>query len=89
MDQRNEAIERLLAGYRRYYSITRFDGGKEEEVRGLREAAHIEKPFFSGHASLAAVCEHYEQAEKFSCFIPLLYGRPHRRNFYLFSMYLI
>lgn len=68
MDQRNEAVERLLAGYRRYYSITRFDGGKEEEVRGLREAAHIEKPFFSGHASLAAVCEYYEQAEKFFLF---------------------
>ena len=28
MGEREEAVERLLAGYRRYYTITRFDGGK-------------------------------------------------------------
>ena len=30
---RDEAVERLLSGYRRYYTITRFDGVREEEAR--------------------------------------------------------
>lgn len=68
MEEKEKAVERLLAGYRRYYTITRFDGGREEETRGLREAAHIQKPFFSGKAALAAVCEYYEQGEKYFLF---------------------
>ena len=65
---REEAVERLLAGYRRFYTITRFDGGREEEARGLREAVHIQKPFFSGQAELSAVCEYYEAGEKYFLF---------------------
>ena len=65
---REEAVERLLAGYRRYYTITRFDGGREEEARGLQEAVHIQKPFFSGQAELSAVCEYYEAGEKYFLF---------------------
>lgn len=65
---REEAVERLLAGYRRFYTITRFDGGREEEARGLQEAVHIQKPFFSGQAELSAVCEYYEQGEKYFLF---------------------
>jgi hypothetical protein len=65
---REEAVERLLAGYRRYYTITRFDGGREEEARGLHEAVHIQKPFFSGQAELSAVCEYYEAGEKYFLF---------------------
>lgn len=67
MGEREEAVERLLAGYRRYYTITRFDGGKEEGT-GFREAVHMERPFFSGKARLAAVCEYYEKAEKYFLF---------------------
>ena len=67
MGEREEAVERLLAGYRRYYSITRFDGGKEEG-EGFREAIHMERPFFSGQSRLAAVCEYYEKGEKYFLF---------------------
>lgn len=65
---RDEAVERLLAGYRRYYTITRFDGVREEEARGLAEAGHLQKPFFSGGSELSAVCEYYEQGEKYFLF---------------------
>lgn len=65
---RDEAVERLLSGYRRYYTITRFDGVREEEARGLAEAVHLQKPFFSGGPELSAVCEYYEQGEKYFLF---------------------
>lgn len=65
---RDEAVERLLSGYRRYYTITRFDGVREEEARGLAEAVHLQKPFFSGGSELSAVCEYYEQGEKYFLF---------------------
>jgi hypothetical protein len=65
---RDEAVERLLSGYRRYYTITRFDGVREEEARGLAEAVHLQKPFFSGGTELSAVCEYYEQGEKYFLF---------------------
>lgn len=60
MGEKEEAVERLLDGYRRYYTITRFDGVREEKARGLAEAVHLEKPFFSGKSELSAVCEYYE-----------------------------
>lgn len=65
---RDEAVERLLSGYRRYYTITRFDGVREEEARGLAEAVHLQKPFFSGGSEFSAVCEYYEQGEKYFLF---------------------
>lgn len=65
---RDEAVERLLSGYRRYYTITRFDGVRGEEARGLAEAVHLQKPFFSGGSELSAVCEYYEQGEKYFLF---------------------
>ena len=65
---RDEAVERLLSWYRRYYTITRFDGVREEEARGLAEAVHLQKPFFSGGSELSAVCEYYEQGEKYFLF---------------------
>lgn len=65
---RDEAVERLLSGYRRYYTITRFDGVREEEARGLAEAVHLQKLFFSGGSELSAVCEYYEQGEKYFLF---------------------
>lgn len=65
---RDEAVKRLLSGYRRYYTITRFDGVREEEARGLAEAVHLQKPFFSGGSELSAVCEYYEQGEKYFLF---------------------
>lgn len=65
---RDEAVERLLSGYRRYYTITRFDGVREEDARGLAEAVHLQKPFFSGGSELSAVCEYYEQGEKYFLF---------------------
>lgn len=66
--ERDEAVERLLSGYRRYYTITRFDGVREEDARGLAEAVHLQKPFFSGGSELSAVCEYYEQGEKYFLF---------------------
>lgn len=68
MGEKEEAVERLLNGYRRYYTITRFDGVREEKARGLAEAVHLEKPFFSGKSELSAVCEYYEQGEKYFLF---------------------
>lgn len=66
--ERDEAVERLLSGYRRYYTITRFDGVREEDACGLAEAVHLQKPFFSGGSELSAVCEYYEQGEKYFLF---------------------
>ena len=68
MENRKRAVERLISGYRRYYNITRFDGGSPEETKGLVEAARLEKPEFSGDAQLSAVCEYYEQLEKYFFF---------------------
>ena len=47
---RNAAIERLLSGYRRYYNVTRFDGGPNpppEEFKGICEAGKLTPPAFS------------------------------------------
>ena len=34
MRARKDAVERLLAAYRRYYTITRFDGVRESPGKG-------------------------------------------------------
>lgn len=68
MEQRKAAVERLLSGYRRYYTITRFDGIEETPGEGLREAVHLEKPVLPCGAELSAVCEYYEKAEKYFLF---------------------
>ena len=41
---RETVIERLLSGYRRYYNVTRFDGGYNpppEEFKGTRKQSSI------------------------------------------------
>ena len=38
MRARKDAVERLLAAYRRYYTITRFDGVGEAPGKGIQEA---------------------------------------------------
>lgn len=57
-------MERLLKSYRRFYNITRFDGGISpplEEGRNLREAVKL-SPFREDERNgLAAVCEYYEK----------------------------
>lgn len=68
MEARKEAVERLLSGYRRYYTITRFDGGIEAAGKGLREAEGLCVPILPGGASLSAVCEYYEKAERYFLF---------------------
>ena len=62
--QKENAVERLLKSYRRFYNITRFDGGISpplEEGRNLREAVKL-SPFREDERNgLAAVCEYYEK----------------------------
>lgn len=44
-------IERLLSGYRRYYNVTRFDGGYNpppEEFKGICEAEKLTPPVLPG-----------------------------------------
>lgn len=65
MRARKDAVERLLAAYRRYYTITRFDGVREAPGEGLREAKELTAPFLPEGASLSAVCEYYERAERY------------------------
>lgn len=63
-NKKENAVERLLKSYRRFYNITRFDGGISpplEEGRNLREAVKL-SPFREDEGNgLAAVCEYYEK----------------------------
>ena len=63
-NKKENAVERLLKSYRRFYNITRFDGGISpplEEGRNLREAVKL-APFRRDEKNgLAAVCEYYEK----------------------------
>lgn len=63
-NKKENAVERLLKSYRRFYNITRFDGGIPpplEDGRNLREAVKL-APFRGDKKSgLAAVCEYYEK----------------------------
>lgn len=63
-NKKENAVERLLKSYRRFYNITRFDGGISpplEEGRNLREAVKL-APFRGDEKNgLAAVCEYYEK----------------------------
>lgn len=68
---RQTVVERLLAGYRRFYNITRFDGGiapAPEECKGLREGDKVPPLSFPENGSLVAVCEYYEKAEQYFLF---------------------
>lgn len=65
MRARKDAVERLLAAYRRYYTITRFDGVGEAPGKGIQEAKDLTAPFLPEGASLSAVCEYYERAERY------------------------
>ena len=59
-------IERLLSGYRRYYNVTRFDGGYNpppEEFKGICEAEKLTPPVLPGDVCFNALCEYYEKAE--------------------------
>ena len=64
---RHEALDRLLNAYRRFYTVTRFDGGTPPEAAGpdaedrIREAAHLVPDLPAGPMSLRAVCEYYER----------------------------
>lgn len=53
------ALQKLLAGYERYYNITRFDGSPGSG--GHREAAQVSPPDLPEGNHLAAVCEYYER----------------------------
>lgn len=63
-NKKENAVERLLKSYRRFYNITRFDGGISpplDEGRNLREAVKL-SPFREDERNgLAAVCEYYEK----------------------------
>jgi len=61
---REAAVERLLDGYRRYYTITRFDGGFNipyAEYQGIREGEKVQPPELEGESHLSAFCEYYER----------------------------
>ncbi len=87
MGRREDAVERLLAGYRRYYTITRFDGMAEPAGEGLREAARVTPPALSEGATLCAVCEYYEKAEKYFLFHSNQLWSTHQEEFlFVFSV---
>ncbi len=61
---RQNAVERLLNSYERFYNITRFDGGSasaQEECKGLREAENLVPLRWNDQNVLSAVCEYYER----------------------------
>jgi len=85
-----EAIERLLFGYRRYYNVTRFDGGfnpSPEEFKGICEAGKLTPPVLPEGHSLVAVCEYYEKAEQYFFFKSNELWATHQEEFiFLFSI---
>ena len=89
-EKRKEAIERLLSGYRRYYNVTRFDGGfnpPPEEFKGICEAGKLTPPALSEEPSLVAVCEYYEKAEQYFLFKSNELWATHQEEFiFLFSI---
>ena len=61
---RTEAIDRLLQAYRRYYTVTRFDGGPGSvpaEEDWFREADRIVPPTGDPDMTLTAIGEYYER----------------------------
>lgn len=87
MENRESALKRLLAGYRRYYTITRFDGEEEAVGDGLREAGKLSSPMLPAGASLFAVCEYYERAEKYFLFHSNELWSTHQEEFvFVFSV---
>ena len=88
--KRNEAVERLLSGYRRYYTVTRFDGGfnpPPEEFKGLCEAGKLTPPVLPGEICFVAVCEYYEKAERYFLFKANELYSTHQEEFiFLFSV---
>ena len=89
-EKRKEVIERLLSGYRRYYNVTRFDGGfnpPPEEYKGICEAGKLTPPALSEEPSLVAVCEYYEKAEQYFLFKSNELWATHQEEFiFLFSI---
>ena len=88
--KRNEAVERLLSGYRRYYTVTRFDGGfnpPPEEFKGICEAGKLTPPVLPGEICFVAVCEYYEKAERYFLFKANELYSTHQEEFiFLFSV---
>ena len=84
------AIECLLAGYRRYYNVTRFDGGfnpPPEEFKGICEADKLTPPDLPEDVSFNALCEYYEKAEGYFLFRHNELWATHQEEFiFLFSV---
>jgi len=89
-EKRKEVIERLLSGYRRYYNVTRFDGGfnpPPEEYKGICEAGKLTLPVLLEEHPLIAVCEYYEKAEQYFLFKSNELWATHQEEFiFLFSI---
>ena len=83
-------IECLLAGYRRYYNVTRFDGGYNpppEEFKGICEADKLTPPDLPEDVSFNALCEYYEKAEGYFLFHRNELWTTHQEEFiFLFSV---
>jgi hypothetical protein len=83
-------IERLLSGYRRYYNVTRFDGGYNpppEEFKGICEAEKLTPPVLPGDVCFNALCEYYEKAEQYFLFRHNELWATHQEEFiFLFSV---
>jgi len=87
---RKTSIERLLSGYRRYYTVTRFDGGQNpppEEFKGISEAGKLIPPAMPGDSYFVALCEYYEKAEQYFLFKQNELWATHQEEFiFLFSV---
>ena len=87
---RQAVVERLLAGYRRFYNITRFDGGVAPapgEYEGPREGDKVPPLSLPENGSLVAVCEYYERAEQYFLFRTNELWSSHQEEFiFLFSL---
>lgn len=89
-DLRQAAVERLLSGYRRFYNITRFDGGENphpEEYNGLREGERLIPLILQEPDRFVAFCEYYEKAEQYFLFRSNELWSSHQEEFiFLFSL---
>ena len=85
-NKKENAVERLLKSYRRFYNITRFDGGISpplEEGRNLREAVKL-SPFRKEMVlPLSANIMKKQASTYFSN--PMKSGPPIRKSSYFFS----
>lgn len=87
-NKKENAVERLLKSYRRFYNITRFDGGISpplEEGRNLREAVKL-SPSGKMKETVSPLSANIMKKQASTYFSnPMKSGPPIRKSSYFFS----